>query len=496
MSRVDWGMVEWFLEDWRQADGLAFWVSDSYGAIVAKSGRPALCDLFCGKKAGACSPPCPYGLQQLVFTEPAALTGGVSLHLGGFYDSHAQREACLHRVQQACQAANEAAWMQAVLAVPVLPAKRRQAMATAANSFARLLNSWQAGARQAADNQAERRDALTGLYNRGVWEERLLEIEQRQDVPVAIIIGDIDGLKFVNETLGAEIGNRVLERTAALLRCAYIGEGLLARIGGDSFGLVCTGISLPEAEGMLAQLRQVLAKPYDNGMAIGMSFGLAFGGSIPLVVKELICEAQNAALQEKKLKHRMTRHQVVQQVVERLRAFDQARQAHPGQLSAQALLMGKAMGLTDDRLRKLALLLQYHDIGKAVLENVLVYHAAVQSGRDPRVQRQSASVGYRLALSLPDAAPVADLILKQHENWDGTGYPLGLAGEAIPLECRILAVVRQYDALCRNLAGGSEEEARAALQSLSGRQLDPQATTVFLAVLDRAKRPTADVWGG
>lgn len=485
MAGMDWAPVAGFLETWRQAYGVACWVSDSNGAIVASSGRPALCELFCGKQPAACVPPCPYGLGQLVCTEAA----GVSVGLGGFFDSRAQREACVHRVQAACQAANASAWGQAVLAVPVLPVKRRLVLAAAAKSFVRLLNSWQAQA-----PLADRKDALTGLYNRSVWEERLLEIEQRQAVPVAIIIGDIDGLKFVNETLGAEIGNRVLERAAALLRCGYVGEGLLARIGGDSFGLVCTGLSLAEAERVLAQLRYVLAQPYDNGMAIGLSFGLAFGGSIPLAVKELAYEAQRAALEEKEAKRRLTSHQVVQQVLERLRAFGEAQQARPGRLLAQALALGRALGLAGERLRKLALLVQYHDIGKAVLENVLVYHAAVQSRRDPRVQRQYASVGYRLALSLPDAAPVAELILKQHEHWDGTGYPLGLAGEEIPVECRIWAIVRQYDALGRNQTG-AEASVRTALQSLSGRQLDPQATAAFLAVLDRTERPLADCWG-
>ena len=494
MADVDWGKVEWFLEDWRREAGAAFWVVDANGRVMAKSSLPRLCETFCTRPTSACLPPCPYGVQQLRFSDRSEAAAGLVLHMGGFYDSEAQLEMCLDELKDTCAAGEQEAWRRAVQDVPVLPVDKRNVLASAANSFAQLVLAWQACRQQPAAASTQR-DVLTGLYNRTVWEEQLLEIEQRQSLPVAIIVGDIDGLKFVNETLGVEVGNRILERTAALLRRAFLGQGLLARIGGDSFGVVCTGLSLAEAEDVMARLRKVVEKPCDNGMAIGMSFGLAFGGSLPLVVRELRWAAENAAMQEKQTRQRTARHNVVRQVVERLRAYELTQDGRPGDLEMLALTLGKALGLPNERLHQLHLLLHYHAIGKAVFDNALVYHAATQGEREEHLQQQHASVGYRLALTLPDAAPVAGLILKQHEHWDGSGYPLGLVGEEIPLECRILSVVKQYDALRyggRGQAPRPDGEVPAALRFLSGQQLDPRIVDALLGVLAGAPRPLSE----
>lgn len=492
MSGADWSKVEWFLEDWRRQSGVAFWFTDEQNRVLAQSSFPHLCEYFCDRHGNNCHPTCPYGLQQLSFPSCEATSGSTLFHMGGYFDTEAQARGCLLQRREVGSAEWQAAWEEAVQQVPVLSSAARNALAAAANSFARLpldcRTQW-----QSPYEPHLQRDMLTGLYNRAVWEERLLEIEQRQQLPVAVIVADIDGLKFVNETLGVEVGNRILERAAMLLRNAFLGQGLLARIGGDSFGVVCTGLTLPEAEEILAQLRNAVAKPHDNSMSVGMSFGLAFGGSLPLSIKELRYEAERSAMSEKQFAKRASRHHVVRQVVERLRTFELVGEEQPDEQHLLAITVGRALHLPEESLHKLSLLLQYHAIGKAVFDNALVYHAATQGEREEQQeQQQHASVGYRLALTLPDAAPVAELILKQHEYWDGSGCPFGLAGGEIPVECRVLAVVKEYQRLRRQWGRclTLPAEALSALHRMSGRQLDPHIVEVLLSILSGAqKRP-------
>jgi HD-GYP domain-containing protein (c-di-GMP phosphodiesterase class II) len=226
---------------------------------------------------------------------------------------------------------------------------------------------------------------------------------------------------------------------------------------------------LPEAEEILAQLRNAVTKPHDNSMSVGMSFGLAFGGSLPLSMRDLRYEAERSAMSEKQVAKRASRHHVVRQVVERLRTFELVGEEHPDEQQLLAVTVGRALHLPEETLHKLSLLLQYHAIGKAVFDNALVYHAATQGEREE--QQQHAAVGYRLALTLPDAAPVAELILKQHEYWDGSGCPFGLAGAEIPVECRVLAAVKEYQRLRRqwNRCLALPAEALGALHRMSGR---------------------------
>lgn len=103
-------------------------------------------------------------------------------------------------------------------------------------------------------------------------------------------------------------------------------------------------------------------------------------------------------------------------------------------------------------------------------------------------------IGYRIAMSAPDLAPVADWILKHHEWWDGGGYPLGLKEEEIPLECRILAIADAYDAMTSDRpyrAAVPVEQAVAELQKFSGRQFDPQLVAMFVKLVPKNNRGCA-----
>ena len=494
MTGVEWNKVEWFLEDWRHQSNVSFWFVEANRQILAKSSFPELCERFCGRWVNGCPTACPYGLQQLCFPSRSDWHIGTAvLHMGGFYETKAQQEAALDRLKDACAADEQADWARAIRNIPILQLQQRDALAAAANSFARLILDWRMELQTAEDVRLQR-DSLTGLHNRAAWEGKLLEAEQRRLLPLTIIIADIDELRFVNETLGVEVGNRVLERAAALLKRVFWQQAFLARVGGDSFGAICVGLSLAESDELLRQLRQAVAQPYDNNMSIGMSFGMSFGGSLPLVVQELRCQAENAVMREKQMTQRTARHHVVRQVVERLRAFELAGEGRSDELQKLAMAIGSSLRLTDDRLRKLLLLMQYHAIGKAVFDTALVYHAATQPERGQSLEQRHASVGYRLALTLPDAAPVAELILKQYESWDGSGYPLGLAGAAIPVECRILAVVMHYDRLRRQTLlrkTRTVDETLSKLQLLRGRELDPQIVDAFIGVLKPTSRSVA-----
>lgn len=93
--------------------------------------------------------------------------------------------------------------------------------------------------------------------------------------------------------------------------------------------------------------------------------------------------------------------------------------------------------------------------------------------------------GYRIFSSSPDPklAAVADLVLKHHENFDGTGYPLGLKGDDIPIECRIVAVCAAYCTMIDPRPHAETLTSAEVLQELkrcAGTQFDPQLVDAFI----------------
>ena len=101
--------------------------------------------------------------------------------------------------------------------------------------------------------------------------------------------------------------------------------------------------------------------------------------------------------------------------------------------------------------------------------------------------RQHCEIGYRIAQSAPDLAPIADWILKHQEWWNGRGYPLGLQGEDIPLECRMLAIADAFDAMTCDRPyrkAMSRAAAVAELVRCAGAQFDPGLVQTFIRLLE------------
>jgi HD-GYP domain-containing protein (c-di-GMP phosphodiesterase class II) len=97
-------------------------------------------------------------------------------------------------------------------------------------------------------------------------------------------------------------------------------------------------------------------------------------------------------------------------------------------------------------------------------------------------------IGHRIALSSPDLAPIADWVLKHHEWWNGKGYPLRLAGEEIPLECRILSIADAYDAMLNDRPyrkALTREMAMEELKRCAGTQFDPYLVDKSIEVFSK-----------
>lgn len=95
-------------------------------------------------------------------------------------------------------------------------------------------------------------------------------------------------------------------------------------------------------------------------------------------------------------------------------------------------------------------------------------------------------IGHRIASACPDLQHIADLILYHHEKWDGSGYPTGLKHKAIPLECRVLALVDAYDAMTSKRPYRiciKPEQALQEIKRCSGTQFEPKLAREFINMI-------------
>jgi diguanylate cyclase (GGDEF)-like protein len=178
----------------------------------------------------------------------------------------------------------------------------------------------------------------------------------------------------------------------------------------------------------------------------------------------------------------------VEALANALEANDEYTSSHARWITDLSLRVGRALGLDARTLKRLELGALFHDIGKIGIPEAILAKPGPLDDEEWQIVRLHPELGARILAPIERLEEVCEIVLHCHEHWDGSGYPNGLSGEAIPLEARVILVCDAYHAMTSDRAYRKrlpEKEARRRLAEAAGTQLDPKVVEVFLA-LDEA----------
>jgi len=341
------------------------------------------------------------------------------------------------------------------------------------------------------------RDSLTELYNWRFFESYYGQFDKTITPGMAIIIFDINGLKTFNDTLGHHYGDEVIMRTASLLREQFGSDGILARIGGDEFGVILMGVDGNIVEKRLELLNEAIEEnnANDDTIKISISDGYAISGQERITASEMYSEADNNLFQNKLLKESSVKNNLVKTLMKALEVRDYITEAHVKRMEAIARVFADSMRLTQKQVDRLLLLVKFHDIGKVGIPDGILNKPGDLDEEELRTMRTHSMIGSRIASESSELKSIADLILRHHERWDGDGYPLEISGEDIPIECRILAIVDSYDAMSNDRPYRKALPQEAVFEEImagSGSQFDPVLIELFAANFCKISRLNGD----
>lgn len=192
---------------------------------------------------------------------------------------------------------------------------------------------------------------------------------------------------------------------------------------------------------------------------------------------EMLVERRTRELRE-------TQHEVVLRLAMAAEYRDNDTGSHIKRLGYYAMTIAEGMGFS----RKDADLMYYaspmHDIGKLGIPDHILLKPGKLTEEEWEIMKTHTTIGARLLEGHPSQllCTASSIALTHHEKWDGSGYPAGLAGEAIPIEGRIVSICDVFDALISERPykpRWSYEEALDEINRLSGRQFDPAAVRAF-----------------
>src|SRR4051794_17378059 len=361
-------------------------------------------------------------------------------------------------------------------------------------------------------------DPLTLLLNRRGFRDVFdleLERSRRSGRPCALLMGDLDHFKRVNDLLGHPAGDARLRKFAHLLTAGKRRIDAAARMGGEEFALLLPETDEHGAYVIAERMRHTVRDAFGpDQVALTVSFGVAAYPNHGATGDQLLQAADQALYVAKELGRDRTAIYRAEVTARMLSAADRTQMRADGYLSAMLVLaeavdmrdagspahsetvgryaemIAAELGLDESRIERVKLAGVLHDIGKVgVPDEVLQKAGPLDDGEWDEIQKHC-ELGSRL-LSGAGLEDLAGWVLSHHERPDGTGYPAGLSRAQIPPEARILAVADAYEAMVADRTyhiGIGPERAREELERGAGTQFDPLVVEAFLRFLERAER--------
>ena len=329
-------------------------------------------------------------------------------------------------------------------------------------------------------------DDLTGLRNRRFFDMEAERLNTGDRLPLSILIGDINGLKLINDSFGRAEGDRIIVETAKFIRGFCREDDVLARTGGDEFSILLPNTDHETALSILDNI-QTACREYNETIAndslhIHLALGISTRETMDDPFVDALKRAENSMNQRKLLEERSSHSSIIATIKATMREKSHETEAHEERIAQLARKVGVILGLSQIDLDYIELLAELHDIGKVGVSEQILNKPDRLTDEEWVEMRKHPEIGERIAMSTATLAPIANYILCHHERWDGMGYPQKLAGYDIPLLSRILSLVDAYDAMTQDRVyqkAMTHAMALAEIEKNAGTQFDPQLAQIF-----------------
>lgn len=326
-------------------------------------------------------------------------------------------------------------------------------------------------------------DYLTGLHNRRFYEEELGRLDIPENLPITLIMADVNGLKLINDSFGHTMGDELLKKAARLITTVVPENSIVARLGGDEFIVILPQTDIFQAVDVINDLKAKTANDKIGAVDISISFGYEIKEMEDQDIQEIYKRAEDDMYRHKLYESASIKNKTIELIMNTLYEKSSREMLHSRRVSELCKSIAGEMGLNKDAINQIGAAGLMHDIGKmGIDEKILNKEGRLNFEEWQEIQRHP-EIGYRILSSSSEFSEMSKYVYEHHERWDGKGYPKKLKGEEISIQARIIGVADAYDAMTCDRTyrkGLSRTEAIYELRKNAGTQFDPEVTRTFI----------------
>ncbi|RAK05049.1 diguanylate cyclase (GGDEF)-like protein [Halanaerobium saccharolyticum] len=329
-------------------------------------------------------------------------------------------------------------------------------------------------------------DSLTGLYNRRFFEAELERLDSQRQLPISIIMADLNGLKIINDSYGHKKGDQLLQKAAEILKDSLREEDILSRQGGDEFIILLPRTDADDCAVIRKRIKFNTGIIKDFKLPLSIALGQATKIGPEEDIEEIIKKADDRMYKNKLSESKSSKSNIVQGLINALAVKSSETKEHAVRMTNLAFEFGEKLALTESDQNRLSLLATLHDIGKINISEEILNKEDNLTAEEWEIVKKHTEQGYKIASSSDEFAAVAEEIFSHHEYWDGSGYPRNLEGKEIPFLARIISLVDAYDVMINDRPYSeavSKEEALVEIKRCAGIQFDPELAAQFIEML-------------